>query len=115
MDHPQTEEGGHVTAAQMQKQIDVLNEGYTSSGISFTLAGSDYTTNEEWFNGLGPDDYNDDVKKALRKGDKATLNVYSTGFADGSGQGLLGYSTFPSDYRSNVSPHGHDCYGYLSD
>lgn len=81
----------------------MLNQGYAAGGISFKLAGTDYTTNEEWFNGLGPDDYNDDVKKALRKGGKSDLNVYSTGFVEGSGAGLLGYATFPSDYSSNVS------------
>ncbi|KAG8994545.1 hypothetical protein FRB90_000398 [Tulasnella sp. 427] len=101
-----TAAGGHVTADQMAQQIAVLNQGYANGGISFKLAGSDYTTNEEWFTGLGPDDYNDDVKQALRKGGKGDLNVYSTGFVEGSGAGLLGYSTFPSDYSSNPQDDG---------
>lgn len=102
----ETEEGGHITDEQIAEQIDVLNQGYAAGGISFKLAGTDYTTNEEWFNGLGPDDYNDDVKKALRKGGKGDLNVYSTGFVEGSGAGLLGYATFPSDYSSNPKDDG---------
>ena len=88
----------------MASQISVLNQGYSSSGISFKLAGSEYTTNADWFNNLGPDSsQNDAAKKALRKGDKATLNLYSVGFVSGSGEGLLGYATFPSDYSGNVS------------
>ena len=88
----------------MASQIEVLNQGYAPGGISFVLAGSDYTTNVDWFANLGPDSsQNDAVKAKLRKGDKATLNLYSTGFTSGSGEGLLGYSTFPSDYASAVS------------
>ncbi|KAG8887720.1 hypothetical protein FRB99_004210 [Tulasnella sp. 403] len=99
--------GGYISASQMASQIEVLNDAYSSAGITFTLAGSDYTTNSNWFNTLGPEtQVNNDVKTKLRKGDKATLNIYSTGFVSGSGQGLLGYSTFPSDYVSNPTDDG---------
>ena len=41
------------------------------------------------------------MKTQLRQGGAADLNLYSVGFKAGSGEGLLGYSTFPSDYESN--------------
>ena len=55
---------------------------------------------------MGPNTaQNDAVKKALRKGDDTTLNLYSTGFADlkRADQGLLGYATFPSSVARSVS------------
>lgn len=42
------------------------------------------------------------MKQALRKGGKGDLNVYSVGFKTGSGQGLLGYATFPSSVNNLV-------------
>lgn len=46
------------------------------------------------------------MKQQLRQGDAATLNVYTVGFESGSGAGLLGYSTFPSDYESAPEDDG---------
>ena len=46
------------------------------------------------------------MKTALRAGDASTLNIYTVGFTSGDGQGLLGYSTFPSDYSSNPQDDG---------
>ena len=46
------------------------------------------------------------MKNQLRQGGKADLNVYTVGFVSGSGEGLLGYSTFPSDYSGNPKDDG---------
>ena len=88
-------------------QISVLNEDYASSGLSFVLAGTTRTVNSQWFNQVGPDSsLQTTMKRQLRTGGAAALNVYTVGFVSGSGQGLLGYSTFPSDYASNPTDDG---------
>ena len=46
------------------------------------------------------------MKSQLRQGGVNALNIYTVGFQSGSGEGLLGYSTFPSDYSSNPSDDG---------
>ncbi|KAG9041909.1 hypothetical protein FS837_011581 [Tulasnella sp. UAMH 9824] len=98
---------GNVPDSQINKQIDVMNKAYASCGISFTLAGTDRNTNADWFNSAGPDStYQTAMKTALRKGGAGDLNLYSVGFTAGSGVGLLGYATFPSDYASNPADDG---------
>ncbi|KAG8902561.1 hypothetical protein FRB99_004350 [Tulasnella sp. 403] len=99
--------GGHLNDVQIKTQMDELNKAFSSSGITFKLKGTDYTTNANWFNTLGPQSsVNTAVKNQLRKGDKATLNIYSTGFVSGTGEGLLGYATFPSSYAGNPTDDG---------
>ena len=87
---------------QIQSQISTLNDDYTSVGLSFTLANTTRTTNATWFSAAGPgSDEQTAMKTALRQGGMADLNVYTVGFESGSGEGLLGYSTFPWDYSSS--------------
>ncbi|KAG8898034.1 hypothetical protein FRB99_007695 [Tulasnella sp. 403] len=98
---------GHVPSEQITDQITALNAAYNSAGISFTLAHSEYTTNSDWFNSVGPDtDQQSAMKSALRVGDASTLNIYSVGFKSGPGVGLLGYATFPRDYSNNPADDG---------
>ncbi|KAG8898183.1 hypothetical protein FRB99_007627 [Tulasnella sp. 403] len=98
--------GGSLPSSQIEKQIDVLNGVYNTAGISFTLSETDYTTNAEWFDELGPSnsDVEREVKEQLRQGDKTTLNIYSAGFKNEGT--LLGQSTFPRDYTSNPELDG---------
>ncbi|KAI0068958.1 zincin [Artomyces pyxidatus] len=99
--------GGNLSDNLIAGQISALNDGYSGSGLSFTLAGTTRTVNSDWFNNAGPDSSQQTaMKKSLRKGGAADLNLYSVGFTSGSGQGLLGYSTFPSDYASNNKDDG---------
>jgi hypothetical protein len=112
---------GKLTTTQMQSQLNVLNNAYAASGFSFTLAGTETTTNSDWYSiafpasGAEPSDAKA-MKTALHKGTKAALNIYSTTFSDGT----LGYAQFPStnnttldgvvlDYRSipggSLSPY----------
>lgn len=46
------------------------------------------------------------MKNALRVGDAATLNIYSVGFQTGTGDGLLGYATFPDTYTAAPKDDG---------
>jgi hypothetical protein len=42
------------------------------------------------------------MKKQLHKGGASDLNVYTVGFTNG----LLGYATFPSDFRRDPTDDG---------
>lgn len=99
--------GGNVPDSQIQANIDAMNQHYASSGVSFQLTKTTHTTNADWFSTVGPDETNQTTMKTqLREGDAATLNIYTVGFESGSGQGLLGYATFPSDYSGNPKDDG---------
>jgi hypothetical protein len=75
---------GAVTNAQIGAQMTALNLAYggvyggTKSGFSFRLAGVTRTDNAEWFYAEPGSKAERDMKKALRHGSWATLNVYST-------------------------------------
>ncbi|KAI8802598.1 metalloprotease [Cladochytrium replicatum] len=98
---------GNVTTTQINNQISVLNADFAPYGVSFTLTAVDYTTNNNWFNTVGPSTtVQTTMKSTLRKGGKDALNIYSVGFASGAGAGLLGYATFPSDYAGNPKDDG---------
>jgi len=79
----------------------VLNEGFTGTGFSFVLAGTDRTTNDDWYN-MG---YNSQAerraKTALRRGSADDLNIYTT-----SGGGYLGWATWPHKYQSQPELDG---------
>ena len=73
-------EDGAVTDAQISDQIDVLNTAYEPVGLSFELADTIRTTNEDWFNNAGPEETQQtDMKEELRQGGEADLNLYSVG------------------------------------
>ena len=85
---------GAVSTQQINDQINVLNAAYASSGVSFSLVGTDTTVNNAWYTmGMGTA-AESQAKSALRKGGKGDLNIY---FAN-LGGGLLGWATFPSEY-----------------
>jgi hypothetical protein len=84
-----------------------LNKDYNGTGLSFQLQSVTRTLNAAWFNNVAPEtDLQTDMKKSLRRGDVKTLNLYTVGFTSGQGRGLLGYSTFPSDYTGNPADDG---------
>ncbi|KAH9482439.1 Extracellular metalloprotease [Psilocybe cubensis] len=99
--------GGNIPDSQIKDQIAVMNKAYASAGITWVLASTSHTTNSGWFNGVGPDTSSQtDMKSSLRVGGPKDLNVYTVGFNSGAGAGLLGYSTFPSDYSGAPSDDG---------
>ncbi|CAE6497601.1 unnamed protein product [Rhizoctonia solani] len=98
---------GNVPDSQIAASISAMNSHYSPSGLSFTLASTDRTTDAAWFNSAGPDTSSQTaMKTTLRKGDAADLNIYTVGFTSGSGSGLLGYATFPSSYSGNPKDDG---------
>ncbi|KAG8713933.1 hypothetical protein FRC08_012641 [Ceratobasidium sp. 394] len=98
---------GNIPVSQITASISAMNTHYSGSGLSFSLAAIDRTTNVNWFNSAGPSNsYQTAMKTMLRKGGANALNVYSVGFKSGSGSGLLGYATFPSSYAGNPKDDG---------
>lgn len=88
---------GQLTDSQIQGQLDVMNARFAPMGVSFYLQGTDRSNNSNWYyntvNSNGDQTtYGTEMKAALRKGGKSTLNVY---LLDLSVAGLLGYATFP--------------------
>lgn len=83
--------GGYLTQATLNSQLSVLNDVFAVHGIAFTQAGADWTINSNYAN----DRAELAMKKALRKGTYADLNVYFT-----PGTQYLGYAYFPKAVAS---------------
>jgi hypothetical protein len=86
---------GNISDAMLRAQLHVLNQDYKSSSFKFVPKSVDYTLNDQWYTMGYGSSAERLAKTALRKGTAADLNVY---FAN-IGQGLLGWATFPADYR----------------
>ncbi len=82
---------GKLTASDISSQMKVLNSAFSGSGFSFTLAGSDTTTNSKWYNLRQGSKQERDMKRSLRQGTMADLNIYTANLSGG----LLGWATFP--------------------
>ncbi|WP_427383479.1 zinc metalloprotease [Janibacter sp. G56] len=84
---------GAVSSSQISNQISVLNNAYSGTGLSFSLASTDTTNNAGWYNQLDHGSTEEKaMKTALHEGGKADLNVYTADLASG----LLGWATFPT-------------------
>ncbi len=86
---------GNLTSQQINAQVAVLNDGFgggeggDDSGFSFSLAGVTRTNNARWYaSRSGGAEH--EMKKALKRGDDGTLNVYTT-----SGGNFLGWAYLP--------------------
>lgn len=97
-----TSSNGGVTDQMIRDQIAVLNAAFASANISFSLTSIDRTTNNTWFTVTPGTTAEKQMKAALRKGGKESLNLYSGNI----GQGLLGWATFPADYSRSPSMDG---------
>lgn len=98
--------GGKMPQSQLKNQTAVLNKDYNGT-LTFVTAGINYYRSASWFLNVGPDTSQQTaMKKALRQGGVGDLNVYTVGFANGTGEGLLGYSTFPWQYKTNPKDDG---------
>jgi len=98
---------GNVSEQQLCDQVSVMNKAYAKARITFKLARTTHTVNSDWFNNAAPNTAQQTtMKQTLRQGGVGDLNVYTVGFTSGSGAGLLGYSTFPSQFASNPQDDG---------
>ena len=98
---------GNVPDSQIASSVNVLNQDYAGTGISFVLAGTDRTVNANWFNSVGQgNSAQTQMKNTLRRGNAAALNIYTVGFNSGPSAGILGYATFPSSYSSRPNDDG---------
>ncbi len=93
---------GDVPDSQIAEQINVLNAAYAGWGWSYHLAATDRTTNASWYTVTPGTTAETQMKTALRRGTADDLNLYTANI----GQGLLGWSTFPSDYASHPKSDG---------
>ncbi|MCB0322466.1 MAG: zinc metalloprotease [Bdellovibrionales bacterium] len=100
---PDTSGEGAVTDEQIASQVQVLNDAFagitggSDTPFRFALTGITRTVNAQWFS-LAPGSAEErEAKSALRVGDAATLNIYTTS-PDG---GILGWAAFPWDYESD--------------
>lgn len=94
---------GNLSDAMIADQMQTLNEDYKSYGFSFNLNTTNRVNNTRWFREINPDgNLQTQMKRSLRKGDQATLNLYSVDF----GNGLLGYASFPWNVQSDLTNDG---------
>lgn len=96
-----TSGAGAPTQAQINNQISVLNNAYSSRGWTFNLVSVDTTANNTWYTCAGGT-CESQMKNALRQGTADDLNIYSNNM----GGGLLGWATFPSSYASQPKMDG---------
>jgi hypothetical protein len=91
---------GNVSDSTLQRQLDVLNDAYADSNVTFTLSEIKRTRNASWFS--NPEGYERQMKSSLHTGNAQDLNIYTADL----GSSLLGWATFPSSYRSQPSMDG---------
>ncbi|KAH6912100.1 metalloprotease 1 [Coprinopsis sp. MPI-PUGE-AT-0042] len=97
----ETAAGGNLSDDTVQFQMHVINKAYEPAGLQFNLVKTTRTTNPEWFAKAGPSspDIQTPMKAASREGGPGDLNVWTIGFEEGPDRGLLGYATFPHEYK----------------
>ena len=93
---------GNVTNSRINSQISVLNSAYSGSGISFTLASVDRTSNNTWFTRCESSSTEAAMKSALAIDPRNYLNIYSCQ----PGGGILGYAYFPWSAAESSYYHG---------
>ncbi|MFB4305781.1 zinc metalloprotease [Actinomadura sp. GTD37] len=91
---------GNVSDTVLQQQLNVLNDAYADSGVTFTLSEIKRTQNASWFS--DPEGYESQMKSALHTGNAQDLNIYTADL----GNSLLGWATFPSSYSSQPAMDG---------
>lgn len=107
-----TRDRGALTRADIDKQLAILRAAYAGgqasggaaqdTGVTFTVSSVDTTVNASWFAMTPGSAAESAAKRALHRGDAGTLNLYTAA----PGQGLLGWATFPFDYKDDPAMDG---------
>ena len=105
-----------ITKAQVKRQIAVLNKAYAGktspasmpANVTFKLKSIDVRVNRKWYTAepgtFGESAATRAMKKKVHKHTKPSqLDMYFTGFGN---TGLLGYATFPMDYKLRPAMDG---------
>jgi len=93
---------GNVPQSQIDDQIAVLNAAYSGHGFSFTLASTDRTKQNKWFNGCYSQGQERRMKQNLTIDPAHNLNIYT---CNPSG-GILGWAYFPWSAAEDSYWHG---------
>jgi hypothetical protein len=94
---------GNVSDAMLRAQLEVLNKDFEKSLFQFVVKSIDRTANNEWYTMEQDSKAESNAKNVLRKGTAADLNIYvaNIGFSDVD-EGVLGWATFPDQYKKNI-------------
>lgn len=92
---------GDVTQAQIDEQLQVLDDAYAGRGFSFRLAGVKRVENARWFDGCARYNVETTMKAALAEDPAHNLNFYSCKPGD-----YLGYAYYPDSFDENDTRHG---------
>jgi hypothetical protein len=93
---------GNVPDSQIQAQLNVMNDAYALSGVSFSLHSIDRTRNDRFFRLSYGFITERKMKKALAVDPANVLNIYLAS----PSRDILGWSYFPWDYPENSFMHG---------
>jgi pregnancy-associated plasma protein-A len=90
--------GGYIPDSMIASQLAVLNDSYdggtvggATTAFAFTLQGITRNVRPEWYPIVQGSTAERNMKSALRRGGKETLNIYTGELSDD----LLGWATFP--------------------
>ncbi|KAH8896425.1 metalloprotease, partial [Thozetella sp. PMI_491] len=97
--------GGYLSSATLASQLAAMNDAYAPHSIAFVQAGADWTVNSNW----ASDGSELTMKKALRKGTYADLNIYFMPTMD-----YLGYCYFPVSTTTGSNNFYYDGCSILS-
>jgi hypothetical protein len=92
---------GEVSDAQIIEQLNVMNDAYAGTGLSFYLLSIDRTENRAWAKMITGTASEEEAKMALAVDPAHTLNIYT-----GNPSRALGWSYFPWSYPESSHMHG---------
>lgn len=93
---------GQLTDAQIEAQLEVMNDSFAPHDITFTNAGIDRTNNATWYRMTMGSAAERQAKGTLGRQHDTHLNFYTAGI----GASLLGWATFPSELTGDPALDG---------